>query len=77
LIPAGFLLLAKNSPLPTDDVLRAVGALGWIAVSAFLPLLLAFAQSKVLPLLLELILLGLFVILLGRLHRNARSSAPL
>ncbi len=77
LIPAGFLLLAKNSPLPTDDVLRAIGGLGWIAVSAFLPLLLAFAQSKVLPLLLELILLGLFVILLARLHRNARSSAPL
>jgi hypothetical protein len=42
---------------------------GWIVVSAFLPLLLAFTEQRTLPLILELILSALFVVLLSRLHR--------
>jgi len=72
LLPAGFLLLAKNGPLPTDKVLRFIGASGWIAVSAFLPFLLAFTEYKTLPLLLEIILLSLFLILLWTLDRRFR-----
>jgi hypothetical protein len=72
LLPAGFLLLAKNGPLPTDRVLRFIGASGWIAVSAFLPLLLTFTEYKILPLLLEIILLSLFLILLWNLNRRFR-----
>jgi hypothetical protein len=66
LLPAGFLLLARSGPLPTDKIMRAVGATGWTTVSLFLPFLLAFTHYKMLPLLLELILFALFVILLWR-----------
>jgi hypothetical protein len=76
LLPAGFLLLARRSPLSSDPVLRSVAVSGWFAVSAFLPLLIGFAGSKWLPLLLELILLALFAVLLWRLARNTRVSPP-
>ena len=72
LLPAGFLLVAKNGPLPNDKVLRSVGTVGWIAVSAFLPFLLTFTKYKTLPLLLEIILLSLFLILLWNLDRRFR-----
>jgi len=75
LIPAGFLLLGKNGPLPRDHLLRPIGALTWVSVSAFLPLLIAFAHSKILPLLLECLLLAFFLALLRRLQRSARLNA--
>jgi hypothetical protein len=75
LLPAGVLLLAKNSPIGSNE-LRVVGLLGWIAISAFFPLLLAFAYSAGLSLLLEFIILLLFLVLLTRLRYqlNARVS---
>lgn len=77
LLPAGALLLARKGPLPTDNVLRTIGAIGWIVVSLFLPLLLAYANYKTLPLLLETILLALFLILLWRLYRKFHAAAVL
>jgi Glycosyltransferase family 87 len=67
LVPAGFILLGKNGPLPDVKEFRTLAVLGWISVSAFLPLLLTFADQKILPLILELILLALFVLFLGLL----------
>jgi len=69
LLPAGFLLLAKSGPLPGQKGLCAIAVLGWITVSGFLPLLLAFPKQKMLPLILELILLVLFIPLLRQLKR--------
>ncbi len=69
LLPAGVLLSAENGPLPRQLSLRSTAVTGWIVVSAFLPLLLAFTEQRTLPLILELILSALFVVLLSRLHR--------
>jgi hypothetical protein len=69
LLPAGFLLLAKNGPLPSQKGLRTIAVLGWIAVSGFLPLLLSFTKQKLLPLILELILLILFMLLLRHVNK--------
>jgi glycosyl transferase family 87 len=73
LIPAGVLLLAKNGPLPNHIGFRGIGLAGWIVVSAFLPLLLAYSQEKLLPLVLELVLLVLFGALLIRLNQLWKS----
>jgi hypothetical protein len=70
LMPAGALLLAKNGPLPARKWFRGIGLTGWMIVSAFLPLLLALTEQKLLPLILEVILL----ILLGAFLR--RLTAP-
>ena len=75
LLPAGVLLMANDGPLPQQKGLRAIGVTGWIVVSAFLPLLLGFANHKALPLILELILLTLFIGLLCRLNQALKSSA--
>jgi hypothetical protein len=69
LLPAGVLLFAENGPLPRQIGPRLIAATGWIVVSAFLPLLLAFTEQKMLPLILELILLALFIVLLSGLSR--------
>jgi hypothetical protein len=69
LLPAGFLLLAKNGPLPSQKGLRTIAVLGWITVSGFLPLLLSFTKQKLLPLILELILLILFMLLLRHVNK--------
>jgi hypothetical protein len=69
LLPAGVLLLARDGPLPKQTGLQAIGVSGWIVVSGFLPLLLLFANQKLAPLLLELILLPLFVWLLKQLNQ--------
>lgn len=61
LIPAGALLLGKGEPLRAQKYFRSIGLAGWIVVTAFLPLLLAFTAQKLLPLALELILLTLLV----------------
>jgi hypothetical protein len=53
---------------------RNLAVIGWISISAFLPLLLAFADQKILPLILELILLALFVLFLRRLNPFLSSS---
>jgi hypothetical protein len=77
LLPAGFLLLAKNGPLPTQTGLRTIAVLGWTTVSGFLPLLLTFTKQKWLPLILELILLILFMLLLkqvNKFHNAARHA---
>jgi glycosyl transferase family 87 len=74
LLPAGVLLFAENGPLPRQICLRSTAVTGWIVVSAFLPLLLAFTEQRMLPLILELILSALFVVLLSRLHRVWRSA---
>jgi hypothetical protein len=63
LLPAGVLLLAERGPLPRQPGLRKIGASAWLLVSASLPLLLIFANRKVPPLLLELILLFLAILL--------------
>jgi hypothetical protein len=69
LIPAGVLLITKNGPLPDPVNFRYIGLKGWITVSAFLPILLAYTEQKLMPLILELSLLALFVMLLARLQR--------
>jgi hypothetical protein len=55
--------------LPKQSGLQAIGVSGWIVVSGFLPLLLLFANQKLAPLLLELILLTLFFWLLKQLNQ--------
>jgi hypothetical protein len=70
LLPAGVLLLAQNGPLSGEKRLRWIAGGAWIAVSAFFPILIAFAQYKVVPLILELILLGLFCALLSLVHQS-------
>jgi hypothetical protein len=74
LLPAGALLLAKERPLPRQKYFRAIGLAGWVVVSAFLPLLLAFTDQTMLPLILELLLLVLFFVLLSRL-KHVRDPA--
>lgn len=66
LLPAGVLLFARNGPLPEQITLRFTAATGWIVVTAFFPLLLAFSGQKLLPLTLELIISVLFIVLLKR-----------
>jgi glycosyl transferase family 87 len=73
--PAGALLMVHDGPLPQQKGLREIGVTGWIVVSAFLPLLLGFANQKALPLMLELILLTLFIGLLIRLNHALKSAA--
>jgi hypothetical protein len=74
LLPAGILLLANKTAALKQFVARDLALIGWIAVSGFLPLLLIFAAWKIVPLVLELILLGLFFILLARLQPLWRSA---
>ena len=69
LLPAGVLLLANHGPVPKQIVSRDLALAGWVAVSVFLPILLVFAGWKIVPLVLELILLVLFVGLLARLQQ--------
>ena len=75
LLPAGFLLLAKNEPLPGQTGWRTIAVLGWITVSGFLPLLLIYNRQKWLPLILELILLILFLLLLRQLDKFQESAS--
>jgi hypothetical protein len=49
------------------DDLRQIVICGWIAVSGFLVPMLAYASSKMIPLILESILTILFFVLLRRL----------
>jgi Glycosyltransferase family 87 len=74
LLPAGFLLLAKKGPLPSQKGLGTIAVLGWITVSGFLPLLLIFTRQKWLPLILELILLILFMLLLRQVNKFQKSA---
>jgi Glycosyltransferase family 87 len=76
LLPAGFLLLARNGTLPSERGLRTIAALGWITVSGFLPLLLTFTKAKLLPLILELILLILLMLLLRRVNTLRMAGHP-
>ncbi|MGE5219725.1 MAG: glycosyltransferase family 87 protein [Chloroflexota bacterium] len=64
LLPAGALLIAKQGPFAGQTNDCVIAWIGWITVSVFLPFLLAFTDIKILPLLLELILLALFITLL-------------
>ena len=66
LVPAGALLLAR-----ADSDLRRLALCGWIVVSGFLVPMLAFANVKVIPLILELILTVMFFVLLPRLARHS------
>jgi hypothetical protein len=75
LLPAGVLLLGKNGPLPDDKSYRSIGVIGWIVVSASLPLLLAYNEQKMLPLILELFLLALWIAFLIRLKHVWKSPA--
>lgn len=70
LLPAGVLLLAQNGPLSGEKRLRWIAVGAWIAVSAFFPILIAFAQYKAVPLILELILLTHFCALLSLVNRS-------
>lgn len=75
LLPAGVLLLGKNGPLPNDKAFRFIGVMGWIVVSTALPLLLAYNEQKMLPLILELFLLALLIAFLIRLKHVWKSPA--
>jgi Glycosyltransferase family 87 len=72
LLPAGALLLANQGPFALQESSRSIAAAGWMTISAFLPILIAFSAQKILPLILELILLGLFIVLLVNWHRPAQ-----
>jgi hypothetical protein len=76
LLPAGVLLLAKNSPISISGG-SSVGIIGWIAITSFFPLLLGFAYTTALPLMLELIILFLFIILLIRLREQPHAQNTL
>ena len=73
LLPAGVLLLGKNGPLPDDRAFRFIALIGWIVVSASLPLLLGYNEHKILPLTLELFLLALWIAFLIRLKHVGKS----
>ncbi|MGH7854623.1 MAG: glycosyltransferase family 87 protein [Candidatus Binatia bacterium] len=75
LLPAGVLLLGKHGPLPDDKAFRFIGVIGWIVVSAALPLLLVYNQQRMLPLMLELFLLVLWMAFLIRLKTVWKSPA--
>lgn len=79
LLPAGALLLTRRNNLLAQFAARDLALLGWLFVSGFLPLLLLFSTRKIVPLLLELVLLGLFLILLARMNqlRKTADCAPL
>jgi hypothetical protein len=66
LVPAGALLLGK----PANADLRRIAICGWILVSLFLVPMLAFAGSKIVALILEVILTILSLILLRRIGNN-------
>lgn len=66
LVPAGALLLATSE----HKALRQIAICDWILVSGFLMPMLAFAGSKIIPLILESILTVLFFVLLQRLAQN-------
>lgn len=72
LLPAGALLLASRRPFTLPRSTRFIALAGWVTISAFLPILLAFSGQKVLPLILELLLLGLFIALLVNWPRVAQ-----
>ena len=55
--------------------LRQIAIYGWTFVSGFLVPMLAFANSKIIPLILELILTVLFLVLLRRLARKSAAEA--
>ena len=66
LVPAGALLMCQTA----RKDLWQIAICGWIVVSSFLVPMLAFASSKIFPLILESILTVLFIILLQRLIRH-------
>jgi len=70
LVPAGALLLAQ----PVRHDLRQIAICGWVLVSGFLVPMLAFASSKLIPLILESILTVLFFVLLRRLVLHAAGN---
>ena len=75
LVPAGALLLTKSGPWGGRKELRWLAVLGWVCVSGFLAPMLAFANIKLIPLLLEIILTGLFFVLLQKLAQISRPPA--
>jgi hypothetical protein len=74
LVPAGALLIAGQGPFAGQKNLRCIAVTGWIFITGFLPILLAFSQQKIPPLILELILLALFILLL--LQWNQLRASP-
>ncbi|MBM2804724.1 MAG: hypothetical protein HW419_2617 [Deltaproteobacteria bacterium] len=72
LLPVGVLLIARNGPLSGHIQSRWMAIFGWIVISVFLPLLLAFAKNKVLPLVLEIILSSLLIALLWHFNRHSQ-----
>ena len=76
LVPAGALLLTDAGPWAGRKELRRLAVLGWVCISGFLAPMLAFAHVKLIPLLLEIILTGLFFVLLRQLVLIAPRSAP-
>ncbi|MDP9129635.1 MAG: DUF2029 domain-containing protein [Candidatus Binatota bacterium] len=75
LVPAGALLLTKSGPWAGRKELRWLAVLGWVSVSGFLAPMLALANIKLIPLLLEIILTGLFFLLLRKLAQISRPTA--
>jgi hypothetical protein len=53
-----------------------IGLIGWLVVSVFLPFLLGFSGQKILPLILELILLALLIGFLRQLQRLSNDTRP-
>ena len=69
LIPAGFLLMARNSLLPKDIQVRIPTGCVWLCVSAYLPLFLFFKPRLEMALTLEIVLLLFllfFMVAIGR-----------
>lgn len=75
LLPAGALLIAKKGPFAGQKNFRFIAGAGWLIVSVFLPILLTFTEQKLLPLVLEVILLALFITLLLLWSRLQTSTA--
>jgi hypothetical protein len=69
LLPAGVLLLATDGPLPKLIGMKSITIMGWLVVTGFLPFLLTFTKQRMLPLILELLLMIVFIYLLWQLNR--------
>jgi len=72
LLPAGVLLLAKSGPTFRFSGLRSVAVIGWIMISGFLPPLLVFSHQKMLPLVLEILIVLLFARTIRQLNLYTR-----
>jgi hypothetical protein len=75
LLPAGILQLAQSGPTFPFSGLRSVTVIGWVTISGFLPPLLVFPNQKILPLILEILIVLLFARTIRQVNLYTRCRA--